>query len=299
MFSHKFGIECELTGVTRAQAARVLADEVSGTVGYTYDHYDTYLINAMDGRVWKIMNDSSIQPKKKVNGRLEDAGYEYRVEMVSPILTYREDIDTLQRIIRALRAAGGVTNDSCGIHLHLAPDGYNARSIRNFINIIASKGDLLYNALEVKPERMRYCQKLDDALVARMNKVKPKTLKQIEDIWYEGYTESRGNRYHTSRYSLLNLHSFFTGNHTIELRVANSTLDEVKVTSIIVLALALNHQALTLKYATARKIQSDNPRFAMRTYLNRIGMIGDEFASCREHLTKALSGSAAWRFRAA
>lgn len=34
-------------------------------------------------------------------------------------------------------------------------------------------------------------------------------------------------------------------------------------------------------------------------YLNRIGFIGDEFANCREHLTAALSGSAAWRFRAA
>jgi hypothetical protein len=37
----------------------------------------------------------------------------------------------------------------------------------------------------------------------------------------------------------------------------------------------------------------------MRTYLNRIGFIGEEFKNCREHLTAALSGSAAWRFRAA
>jgi hypothetical protein len=33
----------------------------------------------------------------------------------------------------------------------------------------------------------------------------------------------------------------------------------------------------------------------MRTYLNRIGFIGSEFANCREHLTAALTGSAAWR----
>jgi hypothetical protein len=34
----------------------------------------------------------------------------------------------------------------------------------------------------------------------------------------------------------------------------------------------------------------------MRTYLNRIGFIGDEFKNCREHLTKHLSGDAAFRF---
>ena len=69
--------------------------------------------------------------------------------------------------------------------------------------------------------------------------------------------------------------------------------------SYIVLALALNHQALTQKCASAKKNQTDNEKFAMRTFLNRIGLIGDEFKNCREHLTEALSGSAAWRHRVA
>jgi hypothetical protein len=37
----------------------------------------------------------------------------------------------------------------------------------------------------------------------------------------------------------------------------------------------------------------------MRTYLNRIGLIGDEFKACREHLCKRLSGCSAWRRRVA
>jgi hypothetical protein len=44
------------------------------------------------------------------------AGREYSVELVSPILTYREDIETLQELIRRLRKAGGFANTSCGIH---------------------------------------------------------------------------------------------------------------------------------------------------------------------------------------
>lgn len=62
------------------------------------------------------------------------------------------------------------------------------------------------------------------------------------------------------------------------------------------LALALNHQALTQKSASSRKVQEENEKFAMRVWLNRIGFIGDEFKSCREHLYQHLDGNAAWRY---
>ena len=58
------------------------------------------------------------------------------------------------------------------------------------------------------------------------------------------YGDSRIKHYHSSRYHFLNLHSFFTGNHTVELRGFNSELHAGKIRSYIVLALALNNQAL-------------------------------------------------------
>lgn len=64
----------------------------------------------------------------------------------------------------------------------------------------------------------------------------------------------------------------------------------------VVFALALNHQALTQKSARYHKVQEENEKFAMRVYLNRIGFIGDEFKSCREHLYQHLDGNAAWRY---
>jgi hypothetical protein len=140
---------------------------------------------------------------------------------------------------------------------------------------------------------------MDEQLVETINRRKPKTMQAIEEIWYAGYRGSHNLHYHSSRYHFLNLHSFFTGNRTVELRGFNSELHAGKVRSYIVLALALNNQALTQKSASARKTQADNEKFAMRTYLNRIGFIGKEFANCREHLTAHLEGSAAWRFRTA
>nr|WP_083855781.1 amidoligase family protein [Amphibacillus jilinensis] len=231
------------------------------------------------------------------SGRRVNANRDYSVEIVSPILTYRKDIDTLQELVRKIREAGAFTNSSCGIHIHLDGSPHTPRSIRNFINIIASRNDLFYKALEIKNERMRYCKRMDNLLVEKMNRKKPKTMREIEDIWYEGYSESRSRHYHNSRYHFLNLHSFFRRNRTVELRGFNSVLHAGKIRSFIVLSLAINNQALTQKSASSKKPQVENEKFAMRTYLNRIGLIGEEFANCRSHLTKPLSGSAAWRFR--
>ncbi|GHV15149.1 hypothetical protein FACS1894219_11910 [Clostridia bacterium] len=299
MLTTKFGIEIEFTGITRTTAANTVAKSLGGVRRHIGGSYDTHEITAPDGRIWKIVSDGSIACQRKEHGVIISADRDYSVELVSPILTYREDIDTLQELVRELRHAGGFANLGCGIHIHLDGADHTPRSIRNFVNIIASKNDLLYDALQVAPERMAYCKKIDAALVEKMNRKKPKTFKEIADIWYDGFTGNRDNHYHQSRYAFCNLHSLFTGTHTVELRGFNSELHAGKIRSCIILALALNHQALTLKNASARKVQTANKKFAMRTFLNRIGFIGEEFKNCREHLTAHLSGNAAWRFRAA
>ncbi len=299
MLNKNFGIEIEFTGITRNEAAKVAAEYLNGTVTDTGDYYDTKKITTADGRVWKVMSDGSISCQKKQGRQKVAATREYSVELVSPILTYQGDIETLQELVRRLRKVGAFTNNSCGIHIHLDGADHTARSIRNFVNIIASKNDLFYKALQIEPSRIGYCKKMDEILVEKINRKKPKTLAQIESLWYEGYSESTNRHYHSSRYHFLNLHSFFNGNHTVELRGFNSELHAGKIRSYIVLALALNNQALIQKCASAKKPQVENEKFAMRTYLNRIGFIGEEFANCREHLTTHLDGSAAWRFRAA
>jgi hypothetical protein len=288
-----FGIEVEFTGITRKEAAHAVAQVLQGEVRGT----GSYQVVAPDQRVWKLVGDMSVTAQRKgANGRKVSANNDYQVELVSPILSYSQDIDVIQAIVRKLRKAGGFTNSSAGIHVHLDGAPHTPQSIRNFVNIIASKNDLLYKALQIKAERMTYCKKMDSYLVERMNRVKPTTFEQISSIWYTGYNENRNHHYHHSRYHFLNLHSFFQGTHTVELRGFNSDLHAGKVRSYIVLALALNNQALSQRNASSRKVQEENEKFAMRTYLNRIGFIGDEFKSCRDHLCQHLDGNGAWRF---
>ena len=296
MFTNCFGIEVEFTGITRQQAAEIAADYLNAAIYTVHDYYDTYEIICPDERLWKVMYDGSIKCQKKEGGRKIHAESTYSVELVSPVLLYREDIEKVQGLVRRLRRAGGFTNKSCGIHIHLDGSNHTPRSIWNFINIIASHDELFYKALQIAPERMRYCKKMDAYLLSRMNEVKPKTFDQIESIWYEEYGDRRSNHYHQSRYHFLNLHSFFHGHHTVELRGFNGTLHAGKIRAYIVFALALNHQALSQKYARYKIVQEENEKFAMRTYLTRIGLNGDEFEACRRHLYMQLQGNAAWRY---
>jgi hypothetical protein len=300
MFETKFGIEIEFTGITRATAAEIVAKHLNGLVSEAGTNvYNKRCIEDNKGRIWTIMYDSSIYAQKKERGRIVSAVESYKCELVSPILTYSEDIELLQEMIRKLRKGGAfVSEGSCGIHIHLDGADHTPKSIKNFINIIYSKNDLFYKALQIPPERMRWCQKMDEGLVNDIKKKRPQTFKQIENIWYSNgfQMRTRYDHYNETRYHFLNLHSFFHGNGTVELRGFNSTLHAGKVRSYIVLALALNNQALTQTKASTKKPQIENEKFAMRTYLNRIGFIGDEFKNCREHLCKHLDGSAAWRY---
>lgn len=297
MKSQTIGVEIEMTGITREKAAEVAANFLGGEIKKTFDNYDTYKVIAPDNRVWKIMSDTSILTMRNEKGTLVLADTSYSVELVTPILKYDEDIETLQELIRRLRKAGAVSksNLKCGIHIHIGAKKHTPNTLKNLVNLMASKEELIYKSLEIDPARVRYCQKVNENLIATINKKKPKTIKELANIWYSDYgVESRGRHYHTSRYHGLNLHSTFTKG-TIEFRLFNGTLHAGKIRSYIVFCLAVSHQALKQKSASAKRTYTDNEKYTFRCWLLRLGLIGDEFKNCRQHLMKALDGNSAWR----
>ena len=297
MKNQTIGVEIEMTGITKAEAGAVAVNFLGGRITRAYDGYDTYNIIAPDQRVWKIMNDASIKTMKNTKGKLKTVNNkDYSVELVTPILRY-EDIETLQELIRRLRKAGAVSDSElqCGIHIHIGAKDHTPNTLKNLVNLMAAKEDLIYKSLEIDPARVRWCKKVNEDLIQAINKKKPKTLEQLADLWYSGYGfESRERHYHTSRYHGLNLHSTFTKG-TIEFRLFNGTLHAGKIRSYIVFCLAISHQALTQKSASARRTHTDNEKYTFRCWLLRLGLIGEEFKNCRMHLMKALDGNSAWR----
>ncbi|HRR78147.1 MAG TPA: amidoligase family protein, partial [Ruminococcus sp.] len=144
MLNTNFGIEIEFTGITRKQAAEKAAEYLGGRVEYLGTYYDTYGVKTPDGRTWKFTYDGSIRCEKKNGSRKEHADSEHSVEMVSPILTYANDMETLQELIRQLRHIGGFANETCGIHIHCDGAQHTPQSIKNLLSIVYSKNDLLY-----------------------------------------------------------------------------------------------------------------------------------------------------------
>ena len=122
--------------------------------------------------------------------------------------------------------------------------------------------------------------------------------KEIERLERQANIDAELSRPTSSRYHLLNLHAAFSTErpaHTIEFRAFNGTLHAGEVKSYIQLCLAISHQALTTKAASPTRPDTDNPKYTFRCWLLRLGFIGEEFETAREHLTKRLPGNAAWR----
>jgi hypothetical protein len=59
--------------------------------------------------------------------------------------------------------------------------------------------------------------------------------------------------------------------------------------------MAISHMALESSSASARPPVTDNPKYTFRCWLLRLGFIGGEFETARQHLLKYLPGNAAWR----
>ncbi len=293
MRTQRFGIEIEMTGITREKAAEAIAEYFGTESFYIGTYYKTYGAKDRQGRTWKATYDSSIIAQKKSGGRTVRAADEYKCEVVSPILTY-EDMADLQEIIRQLRHKGAFVNSQCGIHIHVDASRYTPQTLRNLVNIIASKEDILYKALRIDPARMRWCKKTNERLIEAINRKKPQTMEALKDIWYAGSTRGRDEHYNDTRYHGLNLHSTFTKG-TVEFRLFNSTTHAGEIKAYIQFCLAVSHQALTQKKASARKTVTDNEKYAFRCWMLRLGLSGDEFKTCRLHFLKHLEGNSAWR----
>ena len=299
MKKQTIGVEVEMNNIDRSRAAKVAA-EFFGTGRYENtahrNGYSTWSAWDSQGREWKFQKDVSISGPDSE-----------KCELVTPILTYA-DMETLQELIRRLRRAGAKSDSTrgCGVHIHIGAKGHTPQTLRNLANIMASHESLLAEALNLDHYRMsRYCRTVDPRFLEQLNRRKPTTMADLADIWYgsQGANYGRSQHYNDSRYHMLNLHATFTKG-TVEFRLfqfdapadgKQNGLHAGQLKSYIQLCLALSAMAKNAKSASPKPQQVDNPKYAMRTWLLRLGFIGNEFKTARETFTNRLSGDGAFR----
>ena len=299
MKKQTIGVEVEMNSITREKAAKIAA-EFFGTERYqnTADRNGYCAWSAWDeaGREWKFQKDVSIAGPDSE-----------KCEMVTPILTYA-DMEILQELIRRLRKAGAKSDATrgCGVHIHIGAKGHTPQTLRNLANIMAGHEELLASALHLDQDRIqRYCKMVDPRFLDQLNRRKPSTMAAVADVWYRSQNADygRSRHYNDSRYHMLNLHATFTKG-TVEFRLfqfdapadgRQNGLHAGQLKSYIQLCLALSQMAKTVRTASPKPQQNENPKYAMRTWLLRLGFIGEEFRTARELLTKRLDGDAAFR----
>lgn len=299
MKKQTIGVEIEMNNITREKAAKIAA-EFFGTNRYQNtarrNGYQTFSAWDGQGREWKFQKDVSIAGPN-----------DEKCELVTPILNY-EDMETLQEFVRLLRRAGAKSDATrgCGVHIHIGAKGHTPKTLRNLANIMASHESLLAEALQIDKGRMnRYCKMVNPEFLQEINFQKPNTMAELADIWYgsHGADLRRDHHYNDSRYHMLNLHATFTKG-TVEFRLfqfdapengRQNGLHAGQLKSYIQLCLALSQMAKTVRTASPKPQQNENPKYAMRTWLLRLGFIGEEFATARDILTRKLSGDSAFR----
>lgn len=293
-----FGVEVEMTGITRAQAAQALADYFGTVPRSKGGIYDTWKVKDPAGKEWKLVSDSSITGEQWTGTEyVENDIKDFRVELVTPKLTYSE-LPRLQECIRRVKKIGAKVNSSCGIHVHVDAANHNRQSLKNLISIMYSKEDILFKALQVNPNRVaQYCKKVREPMLREARRLlsaeETSDLTQLERIWYGGNVSS-SEHYNWTRYYALNLHSvFYRG--TVEWRCFNSTLNPELAAAYVNLCLAISAQAIAQRSTIMRKTHSDNELFTFRVWLVRLGLNGNEFRETRDLLLAHLDGDRAWR----
>jgi hypothetical protein len=291
ILTQSFGCEVELINLTRKRAAEVVQEVVGGTIAHEGGMLDAWAVTATDGRIWRLVQD----------GSLVDAPYDLRCEVVTPILTYEQDIEILQSIVRALRTAGAKRSAWSSLHTHVSVEPHTPKTIRNLVKIFNRLEKLIYLACGTRKERLeRYSKPNAEDFVRRLDAMRNPTERSLNRTWFNGHYNPRPHRYLMERYHSLNLCPMYReeGRQTVEFRMGEvpEGLHAGKIRAQIVLCLALSAAALQGRSCTSRRKQYDeNAKYALRVGLVRLGLNGEMWRAVRKHLLANVPGNSAWK----
>ena len=169
----------------------------------------------------------------------------------------------------------GIMSDELVISLPM--DGHTAQSLRNFLNLMYSRGPLLNKALGTSFA-------VDGNLLEELDQMEIPTADEMVNR-LETYRQQTGCAGMTSlRVTREKVSLVFPG-----------TTDSSRVNAYAQLCAAMNRMAITQKRIQAKKVDDANEKYALRIWLIRLGLNGSEHKELRRLLMKNLSGHAAFR----
>lgn len=284
MAGRTFGCELEYEEITQERAAKTVAEVTGGTVLHEGSHLNNWSVTMPDGRKWQVVHDGSLRGAS--------------AEVVTPVMT-TADLDTLQKVVRALRRKGARATIRTGLHVHIGAADFTAENVKNLVKTFYKQEELILKAAGTLQSRIEsYTRKTDHGFVDRICAMRNPTMAKIGDAYYGGCYD-RHSHYCRARYRALNLHNLWNGGkHTVEYRFFNGTTHAGEVKTAVQLALLIAIRAKNAKASSAknpRPYSEASAKYDLRVFLLRLGANGDLFKTMRYHLCKNLPGSAAWK----
>lgn len=283
-----FGIEIEMTGVSRAAAIRLLKEALLEHRIVKYVNNNK--ITTLDNRIWKIVNDTSITPVVSIS-QITDRNYLTRedirivdqliksatIELVTPKCTLK-DWHIIRTILKKFRNNGARVNESCGIHIHVDATHYDGAFLHKLSYVVMSYEPIIYEILGTHRNRkFRYCLPMNRFFKSYINmeakgRMGRVTLEALKNIWRSPHMEA--HRYHG-----LNLENVLNPDDkcTVEFRYFNSTLHAGKIRSYLYLVAALLNKAHSIKAISDVRFRSyRNPTEAqLEKWLSFMGLTED------------------------
>ncbi|MBK5242067.1 virulence-related protein [Clostridium sp.] len=156
-------------------------------------------------------------------------------------------------------------------------EGHTGVSLRNLVHMIYSKQVLIKKALGLTEVI------INEDFITGINESSIETL--------EDFKTTIANMKNENCKGI----EFDFNNMSIGFKFLHEKADAEKIMVYTQFAELLSKTAKSLKYASAKVSLTDNDKFSMRTWLIRLGMIGDEYKMARKILLERLVGNGAFR----
>jgi hypothetical protein len=131
-------------------------------------------------------------------------------------------------------------NNSCGLHVHT--DGYyiGVQGLKGILLTVKALEPFIYDMLPPNRSKNRYSPPMDDGITSD-DILSISSAKDLSVLWYESMnsTEATTDKYNSSRYRGLNIHSRFL-HGTIEYRYHHGTLNSYFITKWMAFCLGMS-----------------------------------------------------------
>ena len=155
--------------------------------------------------------------------------------------------------------------------------GLSAAMLRNLVNMLAGKRNLITAAFELERPM------LDAQLAEEIEGREIGDVDSFVAVWDElEQGRAPGMKLNAATRTLL-----------LEMPKQAPTNEEREAFAVLMVFMV--NFAKSIQFASRKTAQEDNPKFAFRTWLIRLGMNGDEFKTARKVLIAKLDGNSAFR----